>query len=110
MSRNMSFTKMNKLEKKQQKDSGKGFKHSHICHHLLNPYVSVWFCILPLMIVKLVFFKITIEKLTNPKSKSKVQVQVWADDWVFIKIRFSNQPPGHPATQPATRESFKEAR
>ena len=32
-------------------------------------------------------------KLTNPKSKSKVQVQVWADDWVFIKIRFSNHAP-----------------
>ena len=30
--------------------------------------------------------------LTNPKSKSKVQVQVRADDWVFIKIRFSNHP------------------
>ena len=36
-------------------------------------------------------------KLTNPKSKSKVQVQVWADDWVFIKIRFSNHPPDQPA-------------
>ena len=41
--------------------------------------------------------------LTNPKSKSKVQVQVQTDDWVFIKIRFSN----HPATQPPTRKSFK---
>ena len=44
--------------------------------------------------------------LTNPNSKSKVKVEVWADDWVFIKIRFSNQSP----TQPASRESFKEAR
>ena len=49
-------------------------------------------------------------QLTNPKSKSKVQVQVWADDWVFIKIRFSNQPATHPPSRPATRESFKEAR
>ena len=44
--------------------------------------------------------------LTNPKSKSKVQVQVQTDEWVFIKIRFSN----HPASHPPTRESFKEAR
>ena len=28
-------------------------------------------------------------ELTNHKSKSKVQVQVHTDDWVFIKIRFS---------------------
>ena len=35
----------------------------------------------------------------SPQSKSKVQVQVWADDWVFIKIRFSNHP--------ASRESLK---
>ena len=40
--------------------------------------------------------------LTNPKSKSKVQVQVQADDWVFFKIEFSNHP--------VTRESFKEAK
>ena len=32
--------------------------------------------------------------LTNPKSKSKVQVQVQTDGWVFIKIRFSNHPLG----------------
>ena len=36
--------------------------------------------------------------LTNPKSKSKVKVR--ADDWVFIKIRFSNHPASHLATQP----------
>ena len=34
--------------------------------------------------------------MTNPKSKSKVQVQVQTDDWVFIKIRFSNHPAGQP--------------
>ena len=44
-------------------------------------------------------------KLTNPKSKSKVQVQVQTDDWVFIKIGFSNHPPqpaSHPHPQPAS--------
>ena len=40
--------------------------------------------------------------LTNPKSKSTVQVKVHTDDWVFIKVRFSNHP--------ASWESFKEAR
>ena len=49
---------------------------------------------------------INLSFLTNPKSKSKVQVQVKTDDWVFIKIRFSNRP----ASQPATREIFKESR
>ena len=34
----------------------------------------------------------TCEFLTNPKSKSKVKVQ--AEDWVFIKNRFSNHPVG----------------
>ena len=38
---------------------------------------------------------------TNPKSKSKVQVQT--DDWAFIKIRFSNHPATQPATQPANQ-------
>ena len=37
-------------------------------------------------------------KLTSPKSKSKVQVQVLADNWVFIKNSFSNQPT-HPPTR-----------
>ena len=37
--------------------------------------------------------------LTNTKSKSKVKVQVQTDDWVFIKIGFSNHP--QPATKPA---------
>ena len=55
---NMSFAKLNEFDSKQQKNLGKGFKHSHICHHLLN----VWFCILPLMIVKLVFSQITMGK------------------------------------------------
>ena len=32
--------------------------------------------------------------MTNPKSKSEVQVEV--DDWVFIKITFSNHPPPPP--------------
>ena len=59
---NMFFAKLNEFDSKQQKNLGKGFKHSHICHHLLNPYVSVWFCILPLMIVKLVFSQITMGK------------------------------------------------
>ena len=50
--------------------------------------------------------------LTNPKSKSKVQVQVWADDWVFIKIKFSNQPPSpflpsSPASHLATQQAGK---
>ena len=47
------------------------------------------------------------KELTNPKSKSKVQVQT--DNWVFIKIGFSNHPgsnstplhlltPRHPAS------------
>ena len=44
--------------------------------------------------------------LTNPKLKSKVQVQVQTDDWVLIKIGFSNHPP--PASYPL--ESFKEVR
>ena len=39
---------------------------------------------------------------TNPKLKSKVKVQVQADNWVFIKFRFSNRP--------LSWESFKEAR
>ena len=43
-------------------------------------------------------------KLTNPKSQSKIQVQVQTDNWVFIKLRFPNRPP------PATQVSFKEAR
>ena len=62
MSRNMSFTKINELDSKQQKDLSKGFKHSDIGHHLLNPYMSIWFCILPLMIEKLVFSQITMGK------------------------------------------------
>ena len=43
-------------------------------------------------------------KLANPKLKSKVQVEVQADDWVLIKIGFSNHPASHP------QESFKEAK
>ena len=35
----------------------------------------------------------TFVMLTNFKLKSKVQVQVQTDDWVFIKIGFSNHPP-----------------
>ena len=62
MSRKMSFAKINELDSKQQKELGKGFKDSHICHHLLKTYLSVWFCILPLMIVKLVFSQITMGK------------------------------------------------
>ena len=38
----------------------------------------------------------TFVMLTNLKLKSKVQVQVQTDNWVFIKIGFSN----HPASQP----------
>ena len=45
-------------------------------------------------------------ELTNPKSKSKVQVQT--DDWVFIKIRFSNHPASHP--QPPGKVSKKQDR
>ena len=40
--------------------------------------------------------------LTNPKLKYKVKVKV--DDWVFIKITFSN----HPATHPAGKVSKKQ--
>ena len=50
-------------------------------------------CICPVVIL---FKKNFLYFLTNPKSKSKVQVQVQADDWVFIKIRFSNHPASHP--------------
>ena len=46
-------------------------------------------------------------ELTNPKSKSKVQVQVRADDWVFIKIRFSNHPTSHPAGHPGKFQRSK---
>ena len=49
-------------------------------------------------------------KLTNPKSKSKVQVQVLADDWVFIKIRFSNHPVTQPPDQPPGKVSKKQDR
>ena len=52
----------------------------------------------------------SVTKLTNPKSKSEVQVQVWADDWVFIKIRFSNQPATHPASHPPGKVSKKQDR
>ena len=31
--------------------------------------------------------------MTNPKSKSKAEVQVKVVDWVFIRIIFSNHPP-----------------
>ena len=41
MSRKMSFAKINELDSKQQKDLGKGFKHSHLCHDLLNLYMRV---------------------------------------------------------------------
>ena len=43
----------------------------------------------------------------SPQSKSKVQVQVWADDWVFIKIRFSNQPPSRPPSHPGKFQRSK---
>ena len=51
---------------------------------------------------------IELHTLTN--SKSKVQVQVWADDWVFIKIRFSNHPASQPASHPARKVKKKQDR
>ena len=50
-------------------------------------------------------FQFSILILTNHKSKSKVQVQ--ADDWVFIKIKFSNWSPGRQPSQPGKFQRIK---
>ena len=58
--------------------------------------------------------KLILKVLTNLKLKSEVQVK--ADDWVLIKIRFSNQPASHlhphpqPASQPPGKVSKKQDR
>ena len=39
---------------------------------------------------------------TDSIDKPLVEVQVQVDDWVFIKIAISNQPPSQPASQPVT--------
>jgi len=46
-----------------------------------------------------------LHRADNLKSKSKAQVQVWADDWVFIRIGFSNQPLSQPAGKVSKKQN-----
>ena len=62
------------------------------CILLLLNFISFVFCFVCIM--TLLYFVTVV--LTNPKLKSKVQVQT--DDWIYIKIGFSNHPASYPET------------